>query len=151
MEGCLTNDLKHLTLVVTLAQRPELFKKLHSEQVLLGQDLEDLVGSLHELQVSPLGVPEDTKDTVITHPVDQRLEREGLAGPISCLSGANDCVQFFDTEDAAFKQLRGEALLADFEFELLLLLLGLVTVEDARSDTVDRDLDLADVVCGHVL
>lgn len=100
-----------------------------------------------------LRIPEDTKDTMLVHPVDQPFECVGaLSGTIGdLLRASNDVVQLLDAEDSALKKLRRQTLLANFELELLAFDLGRFAVHDATIDRADGDLDLAHVVGGNIL
>ena len=104
VEGGFVDDLEELTFVVTLTEGPELLKQFHSEQVLTGQDLEDLVGPLDELEMGLLGVPQDGEHLLLAHPLDQLLHRECL-GTVELVVTDNS-VELLNSKNPALKQGR---------------------------------------------
>ena len=131
VERRFVDDLEHLALVVTLTECPELLKERHAKKVLLGQRLENVTAALDQLQVSLLGVPDDIKHTMFTHPVNQPLHGEDLCGTISDLSVSDDRIELLDTENTTLKQFRRQTLLGDFEFEFFSSLFGDIFLQNS--------------------
>lgn len=146
IEGSIVDDLENLSLVVTLAQVPELLQQFHGQETFTGQNLKDLVGPLHKLKMRPLRVPEDVKDLLLLHPLDKLLHREDLRAVE--LVVANDRVELLDTEDTSLQEGRGEALCRHLKLHNLSLLFDLFTVHNACIDRINRNLYLVDVVLG---
>ena len=70
VERRVIDDLEDLTLVVATAEGPELLEQGHGQQILLGQQFEDVSRPLHELQMRLLGVPQDVKYAMVVDPLD---------------------------------------------------------------------------------
>lgn len=149
VECRIVDHFEDLGLVVTLAQVPELLQQLRGKEALTRQDLEDLVRTLHELEMGSLGVPEDVKDLLFLHPLDELLHGEDF-GAVE-LVVPDDSVEFFDAEDAALQQGRRKTLRCHLELEKFCLSFALIAVHDACVDGVDGNLNLADVALGDRL
>jgi hypothetical protein len=75
-ERTILYDLVDFKSHIGLRETPELLQELHTQQVFLQQELEDLVAALDELQMGFSLVKEDVKDSIRLHPLHQEFTRE---------------------------------------------------------------------------